>query len=148
MAENRGVAPPDMATKVGQFRALVGDVEYTEYDPPQPGFGMYKKFSDTEIEGFLAVSEGSLAGAAYFAYLQIASSAALESKSVKDYDLQIDLTKRAGDLRAIAQMWKDKWDAESADIFEVFDTVGTPGCYPELAQWPAIPGRCLGNRLF
>lgn len=37
MAENRGVAPPDMTTPVGQVRALLGDVEYTEYDPPPAG---------------------------------------------------------------------------------------------------------------
>lgn len=146
MAENRGIAPPDVTTPVGEFRAMIGDVEYEEYDPPQPGYGMYKKFSDVEIQGFLKSSDNSMYGALYFAYMQIAASAASESRTVADYDLKYDSTKRPGEFRALAQMWKDKWDGEQADVFEVFDTVGQPTCYPELAAWPV--GVCRGNRLF
>lgn len=146
MAENRGIAPPDMSSNVGKFRALAGDVEFTPYDPPQPGFGMYQKFSDVEIEGFLAVADDSVEGALYFSFMQLAGDAALEAKSVKDFDLQIDLTKRSGDLRAIAQMWHDRWSALTEDIFEVFDIGSQEQCHPELAPWP-VRGRC-GDKLF
>lgn len=146
MAENRGVAPPNMATPVGQVRALLGDLEYTEYDPPQPGFGKYKKMSDAEIESFLALSDGSSEGAVYYAYLSMASDAAIASKTVKDFDLQIDNTKRAADLRLIAQMWLDKWNAGSADIFELFDTV-THRCRHELAEGVSCRRGCRGSGL-
>ena len=146
MAENRGIAPPDMTTPVGQVRALLGDVEYTPYDPSQSGYGMYKMMSDTEIEGFLATSDQSPEGAMYYAYLQMAGAAARESKVVKDFDLQVDLSKRATDLRIIAEMWLDKWNAASADIFEVFD-IGTGNVwYPPEAT--PFPGGLNGSRLF
>lgn len=148
MAVNRGVAPPDLETEVGKFRALTGDMEYSELDPPEAGFGSYEKFGDDEIKGFLLVADNSLNGAAYYAFLQLATSAAMTSKSVKDLDLQIDTTKRAGDLRAIAQMWLGRWDEESADIFEVFDVGGSGcGCIPELSARPVCRSGCSGFRL-
>lgn len=148
MAENRGIAPPDMSTPVGQVRALIGDVEWTAYDPPVPGFGMYQKMSDAEIEGFLALSDGDPLGAAYFTYLQMASSAAEEAKVVQDLDLRIDLTKRASELRLIAQMWLDKWNQASADIFETFDTLIVPECRctPELTANPVCFRGCYGRQ--
>lgn len=143
MADNKGVYPLDPNTEVGKFRLTIGDTSSEPFDPPQPGFQNYTMFSDAEIEAFLEVAE-SLEGAISLAYLQLAGAAALESKSVKDFDLQIDLTKRAGDLRALALLWQDKADALSADIFEVFDTVSPDFCEPELA---ARRVRC-GNQLF
>ena len=149
MAVNKGIAPPDPATPVGQMRALLGDLAYTELDPPGVGFGNYVKFSDFEIETFLASSD-SQAGAMYLAYMSLAAGAALESRSVKDLDISVDLTKRATDLRLIAQMWKDQADAQAADVFELFDTTIDDGCgcTPELAQ-RVYCGRCsYGLRLF
>lgn len=150
MAENRGIAPPDMTSEVGKFRALAGDVEYMEYEPPQVGFGMYQKFSDTEIEGFLAVADGSPEGGLYFAFMQLAGDAAISAKSVRDFDLQVSTEKRATELRLIAQMWKDRWDAATGDIFEIFDIGGVSGCgcVPELAARPFCRRGCVGNQLF
>lgn len=148
MAENRGIAPPNMMTLVGQVRALLGDVEYVEYDPPQPGYGMYRLMSDAEIEGFLVSASDSPDGAVYYAYLQMAGAAAMESKSVKDFDLQVDLTKRATDLRLIAQMWLDKWDAATADIFELFDVNFGCGCRLELSEGLSCRGGCRGSRIY
>lgn len=148
MAENRGIAPPDLQTPVGQVRALLGDVEYTEFDPPEPGFGMYRLVSDAEIEGFLLASDGDLNGAVYFAYLQFAGAAAFESKSVKDFDLMVDTTKRAGELRLIASMWLDKWNAATADIFELFDVGFGCRCRMELAEGMSCPRGCNGRRIF
>lgn len=149
MAVNEGVAPPDLTSPVGKFRALIGDVEYEDLDPPVPGKGSYKKFSDIEIEGFLLVANGSVESAIGFAYLQLASSAAEQSKSVQDFDLKIDLTKRAADLRAIAEMWFERGDLEGADIFELFDTAPNQcGCVPEATPWPVCRRGCSGYRLF
>lgn len=134
---NRGIAPPDLTTDVGQFRVLVGDTQYVELVPPEVGFGDYEKFSDDEIEGYLAQAEGSIPRAIGYAYLYLAGQAALTSHSVKDYDLAVDTTKRADGLIAIANMWFGKADAEEADYFDVVP-VGSRGrrCKPELAPWP------------
>ena len=148
MAENRGIAPPDMSSNVGKFRALAGDVEFTPYDPPQPGFGMYQKFSDSEIEGFLAAADDSLEGSLYFSFMQLAGDAALAAKNVKDFDIAISTEKRATELRLIAQMWKDRWDASTEDIFEVFDIGRGCDCVPELAPRPVCRRGCSGSRLF
>lgn len=149
MAVNKGIYPLDPTSDVGKFRLLIGDTESIPLVPPETGFQNYTMFSDAEIEVFLAQSEGSLPGAAYLAYLQLAASAAMESKSVSDFDLKIDLTKRATDLRLIAMTWKDQWDADSADIFELFPTVPQKcGCVPEAAPFPVCRGWCRGGGLF
>lgn len=142
MAENRGIAPPNMASPVGQVRALLGDVEYTEYDPPQPGYGMYEKMSDLEIKGFLARSDESPEGAMYFVWLQVAGDAAFASRVVKDFDLQVDTTKRSGEFLAIADRWKAQWDAATGDIFEVFN-IGSSCRQCELSE-----GASCGCRFF
>lgn len=134
---NRGVAPLDPATEVGKFRALAGDTEYKPLDPPEAGFGDYEKWSDAEIEVFLSTSD-SMSWAIYAAYLQLATSAALASKEISDYDLKVSTTKRADQLLAIAREWKDRADdddnaAGASDIFEVFD-MAPQKCRHELAE--------------
>lgn len=141
---NPGVAPLDPTSEVGKFRLMIGDTEYVPLDPPEPGFGDYTLFSDAEIEVFLEQGEGP-EEAAYFAYLQLAGSAALEAKSVKDFDLQVDLSKRAQELRLIAQMWRDRADALSADIFESFDTKICDRWCCELCERPSCGGGCRGG---
>ena len=146
---NKGEAPPHPATAVGQFRVLIGDVDYTPLDPVQVGFGDYAMFSDDEIEVFLMQADNSLEGSLYWAYMQMAGAAARESKNVKDLDLQVDLTKRATDLRLMAIQWKEAWDQVSADIFEVFDIGGLDcGCVPELAPRTVCRRGCNGSGLF
>ena len=136
MAENRGIAPPDMDTPLGKLRAILGDVTYTELDPAEPGFGNYAMFSDTELDAFLALSDSSVEGGAFFAYTQMAGAAARESTMTRDFDLQVDLTKRATDLRMVAGSYKNLWDSAAADIFEVFDIGAHDRCIPELAPFP------------
>ena len=103
-----------------------GDTVATELLPPIEGVRMYRELSDAEIEGFLAqAANESIPRAIGLYVLSLATRAALEAKTVKDYDLQLDLTKRSGELRAAAQMWFDRADAEDAangdnDIFEIF----------------------------
>lgn len=127
---NPGSVPVDLASDVGRFRALVGDLQYEAYDPPEPGFGNFEKFSDAEIEAYLAQADGSVPRAIGYSYLYLAGQAAIASQSVRDYDLQVDTTKRAADLRAIAQFWFDKADEDDLiageDAFEIVPT-GRPG---------------------
>lgn len=118
---NKGIAPPDPATEVGRFRFLIDDTEYTELDPPEAGQGSYEQFSDADIEAFLMMGDESVNRAMGYAYLRLASEAARESKTVKDFDLSVDLTKRSADLRAIAALWFDRADGEDADEFDIVD---------------------------
>lgn len=148
MAENPGKYPLDPTSKVGQVRVTLGDTASTPFDPPRPGEQNYEMYSDLEIEGFLAVAEDSVDGAMYGIYMQMAGAAARESKNVKDLDLQVDLTKRATDLRLIAAEWKDAWDRASGDIFEVFDIGSQCGCVPEGTPAPFCRRGCNGSGLF
>lgn len=134
---NPGQFPVDPESDVGKFRALVGDLSSTPYDPVEPGFQDFEKFSDTEIEGYLAQGEGSIPRAIGYSYLYLAGQAALTATSVRDYDLQVDNTKRADGLIAIANMWFGKADEEGADYFDIVP-VGSRGrrCKPEAAPWP------------
>ena len=115
---NAGAYPINPTTDVGRVRLLVGDVTATNIDSTA-GTADYEMFSDAEIQGFIAqgTSDSSAVG---YAYLYMAGQAAKESKSVKDYDLSVDLTKRSTDLRAIAQFWFTQGEAaEVGDAFEI-----------------------------
>lgn len=141
-AVNKGVAPPVMTSDLGKLRAILGDLEYTDLEPPEAGFGSYKFFGDAELQAFLDAG-GSIEMAAYFSYMQLAASAAVSAKSVKDLDLAIDTTKTPTELRLIAQMWLDRANEASADIFELFDTnIERDMCAPELAARAYWGGRC------
>ena len=141
---NPGEWPVALTSDVGRFRALVGDLNASEYNPPVPGARSYEKFSDAEIETYLGQAEGSINRAVGYSYLYLAGQAALESSSIADYDLKIDSTKRAADLRAIAQMWfglAGSEDVISAEEGFVLVPTGTNlgGFIPELT--PPIWGR-------
>lgn len=136
---NDGLSPLDPATEVGQFRALLGDTQATPYEPPVTGRGNYEMFSDLELEGFLAAA-GSLNRAMGNAYLALAGRAATESRSIKDFDLSIDTTKRAADLRLVALQWltmADREDAAQQDAFFIADLGASESQVPEamLPQW-------------
>lgn len=151
---NRGIAPFDPTSPVGQFRVYYGDVMYTALDPVEAGYGDYTELSDAEIESFLASSNGSVYRAIgnYFAIL--AGNAAKVSQSVKDYDLSIDDSKRPAALWDAAKMWWSRADDEDtvaggSDIFEIFSMVAPRGacCAPEAAP-NAYCGCRGGNVLF
>lgn len=137
---NDGVVPVDPTTDVGKFRVLVGDTTAEKYAPDEPGRGNYAMFSDVEIEGFVALAEGSISRAIGNAYLTLAGRAALESKSVKDFDLTIDVTKRPDSLRQIAYEWfarADKEDAAETDAFYIAPTGDVCDPLPEgmMPRW-------------
>ena len=134
-AGNPGVAPLDPTSDVGQVRLAIGDTQSTPYDPDEPGFGDYVMFSDAELALFFARGGTVLSGAG-FAYLALAAQAALASQSVKDYDLALDNTKRAADLRAIAQAFFDQDIAGGAgEYFDIVPT-GRRSEWAELAERP------------
>lgn len=135
---NPGAYPVDLTSKVGQFRALTGDLNSSPYDPAYPGYQNFLKFSDAEIEGYLAQGGDSVARAIGYSYLYLAGQAAIESAAIKDYDLQIDKTKRAADLTAIAKLWFGQADGEEVisgeEAFEIVPTGTSSGQFiPELS---------------
>lgn len=145
---NPGVHPIDPTTAVGEFRYLYGDTESEPYDPEVPGIQNYEELSDAEIESLLRQGEGSVSRAVGYRYIRLAGKAAKESREVSDYDLRVNTTKRAADLRAMAQMWFDRADEEEeqsggGDFFDVFFS---PSCRcartPELATRPCL---CRGR---
>lgn len=144
---NRGVAPFDPTTDVGKFRALAGDTQYVPLVPPEAGYGDYTFWSDDEIEAFLASSE-SVPWAIYYAYLQAASTAAAQSVTIRDFDLQVDLSKRADGLRAIAALWLSR--AQDDDLIsgeDAFEIVPTGGRYSFIPEGvPAVWGRAYDWR--
>lgn len=144
---NPGVYPLDPGTPVGQFRLLYGDTESTAYDPVETGFQNYGELSDSEIDAFLAQGAESIPRAIGYYYLALAGRAAIASRQIQDADLRVDLTKRAADLRAIAEVWfgsADNDDLVSAE--EAFEIVPTGqrcgGVIPEGS--PPIWGRVYG----
>lgn len=134
---NLGIAPPDFSTPVGEFRLQIDDIEYSEFDPPVPGYGDYVNCSDAEIEGYLAQG-GSVTRALGYYYLSLASKAAILSSSIKDHDLAVSTEKRAEQLKTIADSWfaladREDGTAGETDIFESFSFGGDECSTPELA---------------
>lgn len=127
---NPGVYPLEPETPVGQFRLVYGDTHSTPYTPVEAGFQNYDELSDDEIEAFLSAGGTSINRAIGYYYLSLAGAAAKSAKQIKDYDLQVDTTKRAADLRAIAQWWFDQADNDDVisaeEGFEIVLT-GTSG---------------------
>lgn len=133
---NPGDWPVDLTSEVGRFRALTGDLNAVEYSPAEPGFRSFEMFSDAEIEAYIAQG-GSVTRGIGYAYLYLSAQAAKESVSIGDYDLKIDKTKRAADLRAIAEFWFSRADeddiATAEDAFEIVPTgTGSGQFIPEL----------------
>jgi len=140
-AGNPGAFPLDPENPVAQFRYNYGDALSEPYEPPVAGFQNYAELSDEEIESFLLLADGSVNRAIGRMYIALSGRAAKESLSVKDYDLQVDLTKRAADLRAAAQSWFDLADREDAaeDAFDIVP-VGS-WCDPVPEASPVMFGR-------
>lgn len=140
---NIGIAPPEYTEAVGRLRALLGDTTYEELDPPVPGKGTYELFSDDVLNSFLSLSEESVVGAAYYATLQLANKAAKDSRMVKDFDLQVDLTKKSADYARLANTFKAQWDGEAQDIFELEMPSQGCHCVGEASPIPVCRG-CRG----
>jgi len=140
MAINRGIAPPDPSTPVGQLRGALGDTEYKELDPPEEGYGSYENFGDTELEALLAMSDGSPTRAAGYGYLKLAAQAANEAVDWASDDKRVTMSKRAEWLTKQAQIWFDLADSgDQSAVNNYFDLVYPFGnrydeeCGPEAA---------------
>lgn len=142
---NRGVYPLVPTTDVGKFRLSRGDVNSVPLDPVEPGFQDYALYSDDEITVFLEQGASSINRAIGYSYLQASGAASEQSKTVKDYDLAVDLTKRAEDLRKTAQMYFDLADEEDLingidDEFLITDTGTDKGLHQRIEAFPYWPG--------
>jgi len=130
MAINRGIAPPDASTAVGQMRAALSDTEYLPLIPDEPGYGEYQNFSDFELEAKIAQAGGSTTRAIGFAYLTLAGAAAADAIEWASDDQRVNLAKRAAQLTAVANSWFDRADSEDAmggvDFFAVEYPFGNP----------------------
>lgn len=109
---NRGIAPPDGDTAVGELRYLIGDTDYTAIAPPVAGFGDYANFSDAELEGFLRAGGGSVTRASGYAYLRFAALAAANAISWRSDDLSVDSKIPASEFRLLARIAFEQADAE------------------------------------
>jgi hypothetical protein len=146
---NSGIYPLDPTTDVGKFRLLFGDTASVPFIPATPGLQDYTDYSDAEIQQFIISGGGVLNRGVGFAYLQASGAAARESKAIKDYDLSVDLTKRAEDLRKTAQLYFDMADLDDANagISDSF-IVAPTGTSDDLWQddiegfpyWPGLRG--------
>jgi hypothetical protein len=132
---NIGVAPYNPATLVGKVRVTTGDVIYGTITAGQ---AEYQMFSDADIEAFLVTAEDNILRAAGFGFMALAARASLESKTIKDYDLSIDLKSLADSLRKQAnEFFNQADDADvrlgNMDVFELTRT-GRDFTWPELAE--------------
>lgn len=148
---NRGVAPYDSSTPTGRFRVFYGDVAYTALTPAEEGYGDYTELSDAEIEAFLTSANGSVYRAIGNYYAILAGNAAKVSSSIRDYDLQVDNTKRPADLLNLAKHWWGLADGEdteagTSDVFEVFGLVEQGGCCT--VEGAALPYCGCNSRVF
>lgn len=108
----------DYTTPVGQVRLLIADVDTSD-----------QLISDTQLEGYLTLNDGSVRRAAADALEAIAASEVLVSKRIRTQDLQTDgpavakvLREQAATFRALAD------DAEGGFVdvieFTPYPTVG------------------------
>lgn len=144
---NPGAYPLDPTSPVGRFRILYGDTDSEPYDPVVVGIQNYQELSDDEVEGFISQGGDSIPRGIGYLYIALAGQAAKQSKVVQDQDLRVDLTKRAADLRAIAEVWFGSADNDDlVNAEEAFEIVPTGqrcgGVIPEGS--PAIWGRVYG----
>lgn len=134
MADKTGIAPPDLDSPVGEFRLLLGDTSYEETNTP--GIGKYEQVSDKGIQVYLTQGGQDPKRGLGFLMLSLSAEAAAKSKTVKDYDLMVDLTKRSSDYRRLSEHWF-KLAAESGviagetDIFDSFGIDNGPFPHPE-----------------
>lgn len=136
-----GNTPPDYSAPIGQFRLLAQDTNFVDLIPASPGSGTFDLFGDDEISGYLAMYQGySMYRAVGAAYTGLAARAAMSAKMVKDYDLQVDLTKRAASLQAIADAMLERAERED-QLSGASSTFGLtePACDPRTELYFELP---------
>lgn len=114
MATNKGIAPLDPTSAVGQLRLLLGDLDYDGLEPLEEGFGDYYNFSDAELEGFITAGGGSITRASGYAYLRLAAIAASGAISWRSDDLSVDSKIPASEFRLLARIAFEQADDEES----------------------------------
>ena len=109
---NPGIAPADPNTNVGATRYLMGDTVSVPLVPTVAGHEDYAYFSDTALGTFLQRGSHNPLMACGFAFMQLAAGAALQSVTVETSGMKADLTKRAADLRSVANSFFEKANNE------------------------------------
>jgi hypothetical protein len=133
---NRGVAPADLSTPIGQIRSIIGDVTYVPLVPPEEGFGDYTNFSDAQLQSYLTTGGNSIPYAVGYAYLGLAAQFAADSLKVTTDDEVVDLTKRSADMRAIASEWFNRGDSAAAADEDAYFTIVYPEFDKYEPEWP------------
>lgn len=149
MAEPIGVAPPEPDTNVGLVRLLGGDSDYVALDPPVSGMGLYKLWSDAEIEAALSMADDSVPRAIAILYTQLAAHWNSSGATIKTDDLTYSVKDSVGSWLSLADYWRkvadDEDDRAINDYFDLVD-VGVGDCWlrPEATPWPLCDhrGRC------
>ena len=135
---NRGIAPLDPTSDVGQFRLLSGDVDYKPLDPPEAGFGDYTLWSDDQILALIAVGGGIPRGIAN-AYAQLAAST--QAATIKTDDLNFSGKAEVDKWLALAARWEavaDRDDSRAVDdYFDIVTVGGERHRHPEGSPWSA-----------
>lgn len=126
--------PPDYSTPLGQLRALLSQTK--QYvDPQNPTAPADYLISDAQLNAYITINQGGLFGAAADALLALATNEALISKKIRTEDLQTDGPAVAGELRRMADLYrqrqKDEYELIDLDSsFEVVDYQPTPDPWP------------------
>lgn len=154
---NRGVAPLDPNTDVGQLRLMIGDTEYVDLVPPEVGYGDYNNFSDDELGGFIAAGGGSITRGSGYAYIRLAALTAAGAISWRSDDLAIDSKQIASEYRLLARVAFEQADNEedlnaSAFALDFPYSCGCGSCNQCLQELAAPPvkwcrrcgGSCMG----
>lgn len=124
------IFPPNYSTPLGQLRALLSQTK--QYvDPQNPTAPADYLISDGQLQAYIAINRDGLFGAAADALLALATNEALISKKIRTEDLQTDGPAVAGELRRMADMYrqrqKDEWEAlDYEDAFEIVNYTPMP----------------------
>jgi hypothetical protein len=109
---------------VGQLRALISQTKQYA-DPQNPTAQPAYLIPDAQLQAYIAVNDGGLFGAAADALLALATNEALISKKIRTEDLQTDGPAVAGELRRMAETYRQRHnnDIEAAELVDSFEIV-------------------------
>lgn len=141
---NRGVAPADPNTEIGQLRTNLGDLAYVALDPVETGYGDYEWFSDSELEELLVLAEDNITRATGYGLRKFATYLTMSAVNIQTDDLRVSTIERAKLMRELAKDWLSDADAaedrEGSEIFEVIPFAGLEPTY-EAKTWPELSSR-------
>lgn len=128
------IFPPEYSTPLGQLRALLSQTK--QYvDPQNPTAPADYLIPDAQLQAYIAINKDGLFGAAADALLALATNEALVSKKIRTEDLQTDGPAVAGELRRMADLYrqrqKDEYEAlDYEEAFEIVNYTPIPDPWP------------------